>query len=104
LNDNLSRDSSTVLVWYVKKHPDGAIHFWTNILDQGRHTPKKFDWSSSVYGNVEEDVPHEKPIPKGKVVHTTTYQDANLFQDFLVIGWSMTGMLNQALIHWFSKR
>jgi len=46
------------------------------------------------------------PVPKGKVVRTTTYQDANLFHD-LVTGRSMTGilhMLNQTPIHWFSKR
>jgi hypothetical protein len=41
------------------------------------------------------------PVPKGKVVRTTTYQDANLFHD-LVTGGSMTGilhMLNQTPIH-----
>jgi hypothetical protein len=46
------------------------------------------------------------PVPKGRVVRTTTYQDANLFHD-LVTGCSMTGirhMLNQTPIHWFSKR
>jgi hypothetical protein len=43
------------------------------------------------------------PVPKGKVVHTATYQDANLFH------WSrcsMTGILhklNQTSIPWFSK-
>jgi hypothetical protein len=45
------------------------------------------------------------PVPKGKVVHTTTYQDANLFHD-LVTGHSMAGilhMLNQTPIHWFLK-
>jgi hypothetical protein len=69
-------------------------------------TPKKFDWSSSVYGNVQEDMPHDMPVPKGKVVRTTGYQDANLFHD-LVTGHSMTGilqMLNQTPIHRFSKR
>jgi hypothetical protein len=45
------------------------------------------------------------PVPRGKVVNTTTYQDANLFHD-LVAGYPMTGilhMLNQTPIHWFSK-
>jgi hypothetical protein len=43
---------------------------------------------------------------KGKVVHTTTYQDANLFH-VMVIGHSITDilhMLNQTPFHWFSKR
>jgi hypothetical protein len=46
------------------------------------------------------------PIPKGKVVRTTTYHNVNLFDD-LVTGRSMTGilhMLNQTPIHWFSNR
>jgi hypothetical protein len=46
------------------------------------------------------------PVPKGRVVRTTTYQDANLFHD-LVTGRSITGilhMLNQTPTHWFSKR
>jgi hypothetical protein len=41
------------IIGYVKKHPDGAFHFRKNIPDhEGHHTPKKFDWSSSIYGNV----------------------------------------------------
>jgi hypothetical protein len=89
-----------------KKHPDGAIWIHTNIPDhESYHIPKKFDWSSSVYGNFQEDVRHDMPVPKGRVVCTTTYQDANLFHD-LVTGHSMTGilhMLHQTPIHWFSN-
>jgi hypothetical protein len=92
------------IIGYVKKHADGAICFHTNIPDHDSyHTPKKFDWCSSVYG---KDLPHDMPVPKGRVVHTTSYQDVNLFHD-LVTGHSMTGilhMLNQTPIHWFSKR
>jgi hypothetical protein len=46
------------------------------------------------------------PIPRGKLVRTTTYQDANLMHD-LVTGRSMTGILhvlNQTPIQWFSKK
>jgi hypothetical protein len=46
------------------------------------------------------------PVPKGRVVHTTTYQEASLFHD-LDTGHYMTvilHMLNQTPIHWFSKR
>jgi hypothetical protein len=61
---------------------------------------------SSLYGNVQEDMPHDMAAPKGRVERTTTYQDTNLFHD-LVTGQSMTGilhMLNRTPIHWFSKR
>jgi hypothetical protein len=92
------------VIGYVKRHSNGAIRFRTNIPDhESQCTPKKFDWSSAVYDNVQVDVPHDMPVPKGKVVRTTTYQDANLFHD-LVTGRSMTGilhMLNQTPIHWF---
>jgi hypothetical protein len=95
------------VIGYIKRHSDGAIRFRKNIPDhESQCTPKKFDWSSSVYGNVQEDMPHDMPVPKGKVVRTSTYQDATLFHD-LVTGRSMTGlihMLNQTPIHWFSKR
>jgi hypothetical protein len=95
------------IIGYVKKHCGGAICSCTNIPGyESCHTPKKFDWSSSVYGNVQEDVPHDMPVPKFRVVCPTTYQDANLFHN-LVTGRSMTGillMLNQTPIHWFSKR
>jgi hypothetical protein len=94
------------VIGYVKRHSDGAIHFQTNIPDhESQCTPKKFDWSFSVCGNVQKDVPGDIPVPKGKVARTTTYQDAHLFHD-LVTGHLMTGilhMLNQTSIHWFSK-
>jgi hypothetical protein len=44
------------IIGYAKKHPDGAIRFRPNIPDhESYHTPKKFDWCSYVYGNVQED-------------------------------------------------
>jgi hypothetical protein len=99
-------ESLKQIIGYVKKHPDGAIRFRTYIPDhESYHTPKKFDWCSSVYGYVQEDLPHDMPVPKGRIVRTATYQDANLFHDF-VTGHSMTGilhMLNQTPLHWFSK-
>jgi hypothetical protein len=46
------------------------------------------------------------PVPNGRIiVHTTTYQDANMFHDLVTVR-SMTGilyMLNQTPIHGFSK-
>jgi hypothetical protein len=95
------------IIGYVKKHPFGTIRFHMSIPDhESYHTPKKFDWSSSIYGNVQEDVPHDMPVPKGRVVRTTTYQDEKVFQD-LVTAHSMTGILHmliQTPIRWFSKR
>ena len=61
---------------------------------------------SSVYGNISEEIPPDMPIPRGKPVRTTTYEDANLMHD-LATGRSMTGILhvlNQTPIQWFSKK
>ena len=95
------------ILGYVKKNPDGAIRFRVNIPDhESQGLPINFDWCSSIYGNVQEEKPHDMPIPKGKVMRTTTYQDANLYHD-MVTGRSVTGilhLLNQTPIHWYSKR
>jgi hypothetical protein len=39
-------------------------------------TPIQYDWSSSIYGNVKEELPPDMPTPRGKLVRTSTYQDA----------------------------
>ena len=62
-------------------------------------------WMETVYGNPQEEVPHDCPQPKRKVVRTTTYADANLLHD-LVTGRSATGLLhflNQTPIDAFSQ-
>jgi hypothetical protein len=66
----------------------------------------QYDWSSTFYVNVKEEIPPDLPIPKGKAIRTTTYLDANLMHD-LVTGRSMSGiihLLNQTPIQWFSKK
>ena len=68
--------------------------------------PEKMDWEYSVYGNVKEELPPNMPKPKGRRVHMTTYEDANLFHDFTT-GRSAMGMLhllNGTVVDWFSKR
>ena len=37
-----------------------------------------FNWTYSVYGNVQEILPDDMPEPLGKAVITTTTMDANL--------------------------
>jgi hypothetical protein len=95
------------IIGYVKRNSDGAIRFRTNIPDhESQGIPEKFDWCSSIYGNVKEELPKDMPTPKGKVMRLTTYQDANLYHD-TVTGRSVTGvlhLLNQTPVHWYSKR
>ena len=92
---------------YLKRRPEAAIRFRTGIPNHKEvYEPDVYNWLYSVYGNVKEDIADEVPIPRGKPVQTTTYQDANLMHD-LVTGRSMSGilhMINQTPIQWFSKK
>ena len=59
-----------------------------------------------VYGTPTEELPPNMPTPKGNVVCTTTYFDANLMHD-VITGHSASGilhLLNQTPLDWFSKR
>ena len=97
------------IVGYIRKRPGGAIRFRTEIPDHEStygHDPVKFDWMESVYGCEPEAIDPRAPPPKGKVVRTTSFCDANLMHD-MVTGRSASGILeflNQTPIDWFSKR
>ena len=92
---------------YIKRYPDGAIRFRTNIPDHESYTtPITYDWAQAQYGTSKEELPEDMPVPKGKPMHTTTYGDANLMHD-LMTGRSMSGILhfiNQTPIQWFAKK
>ena len=96
------------LIGYIRKRPSCAIRFRTEIpnheADFGAD-PVRFDWMESVYGHRTEEIDANAPTPKGKVVRTTSFADANLMHD-VVTGRSASGILeflNQMPIDWFSK-
>ncbi len=91
---------------FLRKYPEGAIRFRTGIPDYSHLDHVTYDWTHSVYGNSSEELPPSMPVPLGKAVRTTTFEDANLMHD-LTTGRSVTGILhliNQTPIAWFSKR
>ena len=66
----------------------------------------KFDWESSVYGEVRKLLPDDETIPLGKYVSITHYVDNNLFHDQLT-GNSATiilHMVNKTPLYWYSKK
>ena len=68
--------------------------------------PEQYDWMETVYGLPTEELPQNMPTPKGKLVHTMVYFDANLMHD-VITGRSASGVLhflNQTPWEWFSKR
>jgi hypothetical protein len=82
------------LYGYLRCNPSGDARFRVKIPNhEGMATPVQYDWSSSVYGNVTEELPPDHPIPRDKLMCTTTYQYANLFHD-LVTGRAMTGVIH----------
>jgi hypothetical protein len=92
---------------YLRRNPSGATRFRVKIPNhEALATPVQYDWTSSVYGNVTEELPPDQPIPRGKLMRTTTYQDANLYHD-LVTGRAMSGIIhfvNQTPVISFCKK
>ena len=90
---------------YVKQYPKGAIRVRVGLPDYSGLVDTKYDWTG-IYGNIAEELPYDMPEPLGKPVITTTYEDANLYHDYLT-GRSVTGILhlvNQTPIDWYCKR
>jgi hypothetical protein len=91
---------------YIKKYPNGAIRFRTNIPNhEAFYQPSQHKWEG-LYSDAQEELPHDMPTPLGKEVRLSTYADANLMH-CQVTGRSMSGILhflNQTPIQWFSKK
>ena len=67
--------------------------------------PNNYDWMETVYSCPTEEIPEDAPEPKGNLVCTSTYCNANLLHD-LITGRSATGLLhflNQMPIDHFLK-
>jgi hypothetical protein len=92
---------------YIKQNPAGATRFRVKIPNhEAISTRIKYDWSSTIYGNVEEEFPPDIPTHRGKLVQTSTYQDANLHHN-LVTDRAMSGIIhlfNQTPIASYCKK
>ena len=89
---------------YLAKMKNAAIRIRVGIPDYSELPIQAFDWAQTVYGNVNEVLLKDAPLPLGKPVVTTTYVDANLMHDMLS-GRSVSGILhfvNQTPFDWFS--
>ena len=85
---------------------DYAIRFRTDQPGYSFPPEQNFDWTYSVYGNVQEILPHDMQESLGKSVITTTTIDANL-NHCLATGKSLTGCLhfdNKTPVDWYSKK
>ena len=90
---------------YAIRTKDYAIRFRTDQPDYSFLPDQDFDWTYSVYGNVQEFLPDDMPEPLGEAVTTTTTTDANL-NHCLATGKSLTGCLNfvnKTPVDWYFK-
>ena len=67
-----------------------TICFQTEEPDFSALPDQQFNWAYTVYGHVEEVLPHDLPSPLGKFVTLTHYMDANLYHH-MITGRSVTG-------------
>ena len=70
---------------YAIRTKDYAIRFRTDQPDYSFLPDQDFDWTYSVYGNVQEILPDDMPDPLGEAVITTTTMDANLNHCLLLV-------------------
>ena len=91
---------------YAIRTKDYAIRFRTDQPDYSFLPDQAFDWTYSVYGNVQEILPDDMPEPLGETVIATTTMDANL-NHCLATGKSLTGCLHfvsKTHVDWYSKK
>ena len=94
------------IVGYLSKMRHATIRIRTKEPNYSDIPDQQFDWTHTVYGNVEELLPTDAPESLGKPVTLTTYVDANLYHD-MVTGRSVTGIIhlaNQTPFDWYSKK
>ena len=91
---------------YVLKTKHYTTRYRTEGPDYIYLPNMNYDWSYTVYGNVQEIIPNNSPKPLGKSVTTIITLDANLLH-CLPTGVSLTACLhfcNQTAIDWYSKK
>ena len=99
--DRLKRINS-----YAIRTKNYANRFRTDQPDYSFLPDQDFDWTYSVYSDVQEILPDDMPEPLGKAVVTTTTIDANL-NHCLATGKSLTGCFhfgNKTPVDWYSEK
>ena len=68
-------------------------------------TPIQSSFTSSSYGNVQEDLPTDMPTPRGKLMQATAYQDTIMSHDLVTerAMFEIIHFINQTPIALFSK-
>ena len=70
---------------YVKQYQKGYIRVRVDLPDFTDLQHVKYDWTS-IFGDISEELPKDMPVPHGKPVITTTYEDAICITTTLPVG------------------
>ena len=93
------------IIGYLRHTKQAAIRFRTGVPEFSSKEPD-YDWDMSVYNGVEEDIPDDIPVPKGKHIVMSTYVDATLLF-CRATGRSVLDilhMMNNTPVDWFTKK
>ena len=100
-------DRAKHIYGYLAKMRHAAIRtICTDEPDYSDIPDFQYDWSKSVYGELQEIKPTDAPEPLGNYVTLTHYVDANPMHD-VTTGKSVTGILNlinKTPLDWYSKK
>ena len=91
---------------YLSKMKHASLCFCTGLPDYSAIDVPEYGWEKSNYGDIEEVIPEDCPVPKGNPVILTSYVDANLCHDMLT-GQYVTGIIHiakQTVINYFMKK
>ena len=92
---------------YVYKTRQYTLKYRTGVPDITEFDSRiEMDWTKSIYGKCNEEIPDDAPKPLGKQVVLAHYFDANLMHDVLT-GKAVTGCVhfaNKTPIMWYSKK
>ena len=99
-------DWAKFIYGYLSKMRHSAVRICTEEPDYSDIPDFQYDWSKSVYGELQEIKPTDAPEPLGNYVTLTHYVDANLMHD-VITGRSVTGifhLVNKTPLEWYSKK
>ena len=94
------------LFGYLKKHHNAEMPFDPTEPEINEEEFERQDWSRSVCGELDEELPPNMPEPRGQAMRMRTYVDSDHAGESLTRR-SRTGFivfLNKAPIYWLSKK
>ena len=97
------------IIGYLIRMKDACIRHRTERPELSDFPEGAYDWSGTPCAQMEgpeDEFPYNAPVPKGRIVDTMHFFDANLYHD-VTTGKSVTGclhFLNKTPIDWYASK